>query len=302
MKLINIDLKYSTKRKIHGFIFVTPFIIGFLIFFAIPFCNTVYYSLNEVGVDDAGGMKFTFNGIQNYIDLFTKEVTTASQPVARLFIDQDLSILINTPLIVVFSLFLALLANINFKGRSFVRVIFFLPIILGLDVIKDALAITTGSEWAQAETGLFSESLVTVLLIRYMDIPADILNPIIDYVNNIFEVILQSGVQTLIYLAALQSINPSLYEVAKIEGATKYETFWKVTIPAIIHITLFVVIYTIVDLFLSSPIAKEVYSFAFEQSKIGIGSALSIVYTFNVLILLGLAMLLLRKVVKKYEY
>lgn len=295
-------MKYSTKRKIHGFIFVTPFIIGFLIFFAIPFCNTVYYSLNEVGVDDAGGMKFTFNGIQNYIDLFTKEVTTASQPVARLFIDQDLSILINTPLIVVFSLFLALLANINFKGRSFVRVIFFLPIILGLDVIKDALAITTGSEWAQAETGLFSESLVTVLLIRYMDIPADILNPIIDYVNNIFEVILQSGVQTLIYLAALQSINPSLYEVAKIEGATKYETFWKVTIPAIIHITLFVVIYTIVDLFLSSPIAKEVYSFAFEQSKIGIGSALSIVYTFNVLILLGLAMLLLRKVVKKYEY
>jgi ABC-type sugar transport system permease subunit len=289
-------------RKIHGFIFVLPFIIGFFIFFATPLCNTIYYSLNKVGVNDTGGMKFTYNGIQNYIDLFTVEVTTSYQPMARLFTDQNLNVLINTPLIVVFSLFLALLANINFKGRGIVRVIFFLPIVLGLDVINDALAITTGSEWAQAETGLFSESLVTMLLIRYLDIPMDILSPIIEYANNIFSVISQSGVQTLIYLAALQSINPSLYEVAKIEGATQYETFWKVTIPSIIYITLFVVIYTIVDLFLSSPIAQEVYSFAFEQSKIGIGSALSIVYIFNVLFMLGLALLLLRKVVKKYEY
>jgi ABC-type sugar transport system permease subunit len=295
------SLKYTTKRKINGFIFVLPFLIGFLIFFAIPLVNTIYYSLNIVGVHDAGGMKFTFNGIQNYIDLFRKEVTTTYQPMARLFTDQNMAILTNTPLIVVFSLFLALLANMKFKGRGLVRVIFFLPIVLGLDVVSSALSITTGSEWAQAEVGLFSESYVTVLLYRYTDIPMDILLPVIEYVNNIFEVISQAGVQTLVYLAALQSISPSLYEVAKIEGATKYETFWKVTIPTIMHITLFVVIYTIVDLFLSSPIAQEVYSFAFEQSKIGTGSALSVVYIFNVVVVLGIALLLLGGVVKKYE-
>ena len=132
---------------------------------------------------------------------------------------------------------------------------------------------------------------------RYMDIPMSILQPVISYVDKIFDVLSQSGVQTLIYLAGLQSISPSLYEVAKIEGATAYETFWKVTIPTIMHITLFVTIYTVVDMFLKSPISEEAYSFAFEQSKIGTGSALSVVYILNVLLVLGVVLLVLRKVV-----
>ena len=103
--------------------------------------------------------------------------------------------------------------------------------------------------------------------------------------------------QTLVFLAALQSISPSMYEVAKIEGDTGYETFWKVTIPSILHIVVFVVIYTIVDVFLTSQIAQEAYAFAFEQNKIGIGSALSVVYIFNVLIVLGIVLLFTRKVV-----
>ena len=89
-----------------------------------------------------------------------------------------------------------------------------------------------------------------------------------------------------------------MYEVAKIEGATGYETFWKVTIPSIMHIVVFVVIYTIVDVFLTSQIAEEVYAFAFEQAnKIGIGSALSVVYIINVLLVLGIVLLFTRKVV-----
>ena len=150
-------------------------------------------------------------------------------------------------------------------------------------------------------SGLFSQSYISVLLMRYMDIPMSILQPVISYVDKIFDVLSQSGVQTLIYLAGLQSISPSLYEVAKIEGATAYETFWKVTIPTIMHITLFVTIYTVVDMFLKSPISEEAYSFAFEQSKIGTGSALSVVYILNVLLVLGVVLLVLRKVVKKYE-
>lgn len=294
-------LKYSTKRKINGFIFVLPFLLGFLLCFAIPLINTFMYSFNSVGVNDSGGMKFSFVGVKNYIDLFTSEVTTGNQPMARLFTDQNMSILTNFPLIVIFSLFMALLANLPFKGRGLVRVIFFLPIIFGLDVVKDMLAITTGGEWAKQSSGLFSQSYISFLLMRYTSIPMNILSPVITYVDQIFDILSQSGVQTLVYLAGLQSISPSLYEVAKIEGATTYETFWKVTIPSIMHITLFVAIYTVVDLFLTSPISEEAYSFAFEQSKIGTGSALSVVYIFNVLLVLGLVLLLLRKVVKKYE-
>lgn len=294
-------LKYSTKRKINGFVFVLPFLIGFLLCFAIPIFNTFYYSFQEVSVNKTGGMKFDYAGVSNYIDLFQNEVTTESQPMARLFADQNMSILTNTPLIVVFSLFLALLANMKFKGRGLVRVIFFLPIVLGLDVVVDMLAITTGGEWTQTGSGLFSESYIAVMMSKYLNLPMSIRESLISYVDNIFTLLSQAGVQTLIYLAALQSISPSLYEVAQIEGATKYETFWKVTIPSIINIILFVAVYTVVDLFLASPIAQEAYSFAFEQSKIGTGSALSVVYIGNVLVALGLVILIMRKVVKKYE-
>jgi ABC-type sugar transport system permease subunit len=294
-------LKYTTKRKLNGFLYVLPFIIGFFICFAIPLFNTVKYSFNTVSVNDAGGMNLDFSGFKNYINLFTTEVTTQAQPVIRLFADQNIYILTNFPLIVIFSLFMALLANMKFKGRGIVRVIFFMPIIFGLEIVTDMLAITTGGEWAQQSSGLFSQSIISDMLRFYTNIPRSILMPVISYIDRIFDVISQSGVQTLIYLAGLQSISPSLYEVAKIEGATAYETFWKVTIPSIIHITLFVAIFTIVDLFLKSPISEEAYNFAFTESKIGIGSSLSVIYIINVILVLGLLMLILRKVVKRYE-
>ena len=299
MKNPKLQLTHTKKRQISAFIYTLPFLIGFLLFFAIPLFQTIKYSFNEVSVGDKGGMSFTFIGVQNYINLFTTELTTTSSTMLRLFVDENTNILVNTPLIVIFSLFLALLANKKFKGRTVVRLIFFLPIILGIEVVVEMLAATTGSDAAQIGGGMFSESMVSMFFIRYLSLPRDILAPIITFVDNIFSVISQSGVQTLVYLAALQSISPSLYEVAQIEGATNYETFWKVTIPSIMHITVFVVIYTIVDLFLTSSIAEEAYSFAFEKSKIGVGSALSVVYIFNVLIMLLLVFFVLRKVVKR---
>ena len=287
--------------KIHGVIFVSPFLIGFIAFFMVPLVNTIYYSLNQVGVGDQGGMTFTWYGIQNYIDLFQTEVTTTNTTMARLFTEENSTMLLSLPLIVVFSLFMALLANQKFKGRAIVRLLFFLPIILGIDVVINMLQVTTGSANLDTSSNLLSGSYVTIFLVRTLNVPRRIWYPIMTYVENIFTLISQAGVQTLVYLTALQSISPSLYEVAKMEGATAYETFWKVTIPSIMNITFFVVIYTIVDLFLKSSIAAEAYAFAFTQGKIGVGSALSVVYIFNVVLVLAIAALLLRKVVKKNE-
>ena len=290
-------LTYATKRKLLGFTFLIPFLLGFFMFFAKPLVETFKYSFNKITLDAVGNMVFTPNGIQNYIDLFTKEVSTTQTQILRVLVDENTNMLINVPLITLLSLFLALLANRQFKGRAIVRMIFFLPIILGLEVVTDMMTITTGSETIQTG-GLFAESFVARMLMRYTSIPMIYLTPIIDFVENIFSVISRSGVQTLVFLAALQSISPSMYEVAKIEGATGYETFWKVTIPSILHIVVFVVVYTIVDVFLTSQIAQEVYSFGFEQAnKIGIGSALSVVYIFNVLLVLGIVLLFTRKVV-----
>lgn len=290
-------LSYTTKRKLYGVTFLLPFLIGFVMFFAKPLWETIFYSFQKITIDDMGQMQFNYIGLQNYIDLFTSEVSTSKTQILRVFTDENTNMLINVPLITLLSLFLALLANREFKGRAIVRMIFFLPIILGLDVVTDMLTVTTGTDTLQSG-GLFSESFVAVMLVRYTSIPMMYLSPIIEFVENIFSVISRSGVQTLVFLAALQSISPSMYEVAKIEGATSYETFWKVTIPSILHIVVFVVIYTIVDVFLTSQIAEEVYAFGFQQSgKIGIGSALSVVYIINVLLVLGIVLLCTRKVV-----
>ena len=290
-------LSYTTKRKLLGFTFLIPFLLGFFMFFAKPLYETIFYSFQKITIDEVGRMQFQNIGLENYINLFTTEVSTAQTQILRVLSDENTNMLINVPLITLLALFLALLANRQFKGRAIVRMIFFLPIILGLEVVTDMMTITTGSETVQMG-GLFAESFVGRMLMRYTSIPMIYLNPIIEFVENIFAVISRSGVQTLVFLAALQSISPSMYEVAKIEGATGYETFWKVTIPSILHIVVFVVVYTIVDVFLTSQISQEVYYFGFEQAnKIGIGAALSVVYIFNVLLVLGVVLLFTRKVV-----
>ena len=291
----------NMRRNLYGLLFLSPFFIGFIMFLLIPIIRTVFYSFQSVSVGANGGMEFTASGFKNYVNLFKSEVTTDSKTLTELFANQNMNMLTSVPLITVFSLFMALLANRQFRGRAFVRMIFFLPIILGLPLVTDMLAMTTGSELTETGGGLFSESFVSVLLLNYTGIPLRVLTPIMGYVDNIFDLISHAGVQTLIYLTALQSISPSLYEVARIEGATAYETFWKVTIPSIMHIILFVVVYTIVELFLESQIAEEVYSFAFEQNKIGIGSALSVVYILNVLFVLIVVVLILGKVARRYE-
>ncbi|MGN1370517.1 MAG: carbohydrate ABC transporter permease [Aristaeellaceae bacterium] len=289
-------MSYNTKRKLLGFTFLLPFLLGFVMFFLKPLTETIFYSFQKITIDEMGNMVFNPIGLDNYINLFTTEVSTNKTQILRVFTDENTNMLIDVPLITLLALFLALLANRQFKGRAIVRMIFFLPIILGLEVVTDMLTITTGSDTLQTG-GLFAQSFVARMLVRYTSIPMMYLSPIIQFVENIFSIISRSGVQTLVFLAALQSISPSMYEVAKIEGATGYETFWKVTIPSIMHIVVFVLIYTIVDVFLTSQIAQEAYSFAFEQNKIGVGSALSVVYIINVLLVLGIVLLFTRKVV-----
>lgn len=295
-------MKYTTARKCNAFLYTLPWVIGFFMFFAIPLVNTIIYSFSKVDVGDSGGMELTFTGLSNYINLFTSELSKSNITFVRIFSDENIRIVTNAPIIVIFSLFLAILANLKFKGRGLVRVIFFIPIILGLDIITTLIAVSTGGELTTyRSSGIFSEGIASYLLMKYTNLSQNLVYTITGYVDNIFELISQAGVQTLIYLAGLQSISPSLYEVAKIEGANAYEMFWKVTIPSIFNVTMFVSIYTIIELFLKSSLTEEIYHFAFVKSKIGVGSALSVVFMVNVLILLALFLCLLGRMVKKNE-
>ena len=194
-------ISYNTKRKLLGFTFLIPFLLGFVMLFAKPLVETFKYSFNKITIDEVGNMVFNPVGIQNYIDLFTTEVSSSSTQMLRVFTDENSNMLINVPLITLLALFLALLANRQFKGRAIVRMIFFLPIILGLEVVTDMLAVSTGSTEAVQMGGLFAESFVARMLVRYTSIPMMYLNPIIEFVENIFSIISRSGVQTLVFLA-----------------------------------------------------------------------------------------------------
>ncbi len=292
-------LTFATTQKINGYVFLAPWIIGFLLFFMIPIINTVIYSFNKVEVGDTGGMAMEFVGTNNYFDLFNTEVSTQSQQFIRVFTDENSNVLLNTPLIVIFSLFCALLVNAKYKGRGVVRVIFFLPIVLGLTIVTDLITVSTGGDVTAVATTATEESgFLMSLFTRVGFLPESVISFIVGVISDIFGIVSKAGVQTLMYLAALQSINPSLYEVAKIEGCTTYETFWKITFPMVGNTTLFIFVYTLVDLFLASKMSQEIYAFAFQSNKIGVGSALSVCFLLNVLIALVILVLILTKVVK----
>jgi ABC-type sugar transport system permease subunit len=255
------------------------------------------YSFNTVEVAQDGGIRFTGVGLKNYIDLFSLEVSTQNQPFARVFVDENIKVFTSLPLITIFSLVLAILANAKFKGRGVVRVIFFMPIIMGLQLMTNWMSDSVGRNMIEVVTETLRPSSSVVRLITgYTFLPHDVVDFLVNAMENIFALFALTGVQTLIFLAGLQSIAPSHYEVAKIEGANAYEIFWKITIPSIADVAVFVIVYTLIDLFRASSIATEVYDFAFARSKIGVGSALSIVYILNVFLALGLVWIFMRRV------
>lgn len=308
------SLPYKSRTRIYGFTFVVPWVIGFIVFFATPLFNTLYWSFSNVVIPDEGGRLAIFNGFDNFNNLFNEMLTTGNDPMIRMFIEDDQRVLINTPLIVIFSLFAALLLNMKFKGRGIARVIFFLPIVLGLEVVLDMLATTTAGDIAQsagtAETeNLFLNRQIRMMLIQYSGLPLFMIRTITNTISQVFQILALSGVQILIFLAGLQSLDDSLYEVAEIEGANAYESFWKITLPMLSPIVLFVTIYTIVDLFLQSPIANEIMSIYWGDlpvptgisNIVGLASALSTVYLVNVILIIVIVWGIVSKGVHRYE-
>jgi ABC-type sugar transport system permease subunit len=295
-------LPFQVSRQIHAVVFLLPFLIGFFLFFVTPLWQLVIYSFNNVGVGEYGGISMTFLGFDNYAGLFQNEVSTANTQFLRVFTDENVRILLNAPIVVVFSLLSAIIINVKFKGQGIVRIIFFLPIIAGLPVAQNLISVTTGGDIMDSALGsYFVSGPVMELLMEYTFLPIGVASFIAGIAENIFQLISNCGVQTLIFLAGLQSISGALYEVAKIEGSNAYEIFWKITLPMLANIIVFVVVYTFVDLFLTSSISNEIYNYAFRRNNIGMGAALSTVYMLNVIVDLLIALFIFRKVAGKVD-
>lgn len=281
------------KRAISGLLFISPWLIGFIIFYVRSLVQTVQFSLSDVSINaEGGGYQLAFVGIKNFIYEFTEHANFSQTLVTSL---QD--ILIDVPLIIFFSLFMAMLLNKKFPGRTLIRAIFFIPVIMNSEAISTAitaardammggLSATSSAIAESASSGVNMDYYISMF--KELAIPDQLLDYVVGAVSRINDIISASGVQIVIFIAALQSIPSSLYEVANIEGATAYETFWKVTFPMVMPHIITNIVYTVVDSFVNSEIVTMAYDTAFTNQMWGLSSAMSLTTTVIVCLILGI--------------
>ena len=276
------SLTLSQKRTVNGYLFILPWLVGFAAFYIRSLFMTIQFSLSDLTVG-VSGYSLSWVGLKNYLYAFTahgsfKQILTSSV----------INMVVDVPLIIFFSLFMALMLNRKFRVRTLVRAIFFLPVILNAEAIVDAIEtaammVATGvssssQEMAQSASGGIGIGYYIDLFGNLM-ISRDMLEYIVGAVNRITSIVSASGVQIVIFIAALQSIPSSMYEVAKIEGATGYETFWKVTFPMVMPHIITNIVYTVVDSFISSDVVTLAYNTAFSEFNYGLSSVFSLVST-----------------------
>lgn len=289
-------LTLTEKRGMVGYLYILPWIIGFLFFFITPVIKTAIYSFNSF---DKETLDATFTGLTNYRYAFFGDNEFPKKLVESLFK------MIDVPLILIFSYFAALLLRNKFKGIGTVKTVFFLTVILSSDLflrmqmsvgdINNAQMNVSMQESAEMFTALQAVDL-TRYFVDFGINPAWV-NYINDAISNIFFIMIRSGVQIFIFLASLHSIPNSMYEAANMEGSTAWENFWKITFPMTSPIIMVNGIYTIVDSFGSflNPVVQYINSIAFTSFEFGYSSALSWIYFLCVFLIIGFVYLVFRK-------
>ena len=299
MKKLHVSMK--TRRAVNGWLFILPWFIGFALFYVRSLYQTIQFSVSELTVLPAGGYELDFVGLGNYITAFTGHGTFKQTLTTSL-----MNMVVDVPLIIFFSLFVAMLLNRKMKGRGLVRAIFFLPVLLNSEAIAGTLQFAaqmmagglsgTSAEMAEAaSSGSAVNTAYFIALFGEIALPTTVLDYIVGAVGRISDIIQASGVQIVLFIAALQSIQPSMYEVAKIEGATGYETFWKVTFPMVMPHIITNTIYTIVDAFSQSEVVNLAYTTAFTESNYGLSSAFSVISTVITCTMLALVVYFMSK-------
>lgn len=275
-----------------GYIFLSVWLIGFAAFVAIPFVFTIFLSMNNV-IRNVYGYAYTFVGYTNYfVALFQN---TTFLPLLIQFFVMEFTYV---PAIIVLSFILAMLLNQNIKMRSLFRVIYFFPVIVLSGPVIDQLVSSNGTDVAD-----ISNNFIINMIENYSPQLAD---GIIGLFNNFSLVLWFTGIPIILFLNGLQKINPQLYEAANLDGATSWQSLWKITVPLIKSTALVSAIFVVVQLATYS--INPVYSFVLSTltsnftSGLGFAAAVSMLFSIVVFIFVGLAFLLLTEREKEYRY
>lgn len=277
------EVSLRTQEALHGYGFILIWVLGFALFTALPLVETFRYSLNQVTVT-ATSINLNFVQWENY----TRALFTDPNFV-ELLIGYTIETLVSVPIVLIFAMLIAMFLNLKFRFKGLFRTIFFLPIVITSGpVIKELTA-----QGAASAPGIATIPAVVDFL---AELPRALRSPV-EYLLTSFILILWfSGVQILIYLASLQKIDRSIYEAAAIDGASGWETFWKVTLPSLSTATVINAVYTIITLshFSENKVIRYVYNRTYDvHGGIGYASAMAFIYFAVMVILLGVVYLLL---------
>lgn len=298
------------RNAITGYFFIAPFIIGFLLFLVKPMIESFRMSFCNVLIAAAqkeGGKGFILEPIKgwkesNYYRAFFYDPYFKDRLVDSL---KDMAI--QVPAILVFSFFIALLLNQEFKGRGFVRAIFFLPVILSSGVIvgleyNNSLMSGMKDVIKEAGNGInITATLETIL--KTTGLGAKVLEPVFKIIEAVYDVALASGIQIVIFISGLQTVSVSMYEAAKIEGCTAWESFWKITFPLVSSMILVNLVYTTID-FLMRTDNQAMVSITEKvnpQMEYGLSAAMAWSYFGIVAAVLGILAAIISKKVYYYE-
>lgn len=294
---------FQLDRQInrHSWFFILPFLIGLALIYLPVVATSLRYSFSSLEVQTSA-LKLENIGFQNYYQALFEDASFV-----KTFFMSITTTLVNIPIIIFFSLFVATLLNQKLPGQTLFRAVFFMSAVLLTGVVTsqgmdNALLTKLSTEGGIQTNG--AETVSAGMGIQYfldkLSINENLTDYIMGAVNNIFSIVRMSGVQILIFLAALQSISPALYESAQIEGASGWDCYWKITLPMIFPMLFVNIIYTIIDSFVNpaNEVMANVLTLSNNITKAGLASAMAWLYFLLVILLLGIITLFMKRAMR----
>ncbi|MCC3374004.1 carbohydrate ABC transporter permease [Cohnella sp. REN36] len=279
---------FQLKRYGTGLAFMLPWIVGFCLFVAIPIGWSIFMSFNQVKVVP-GGFKYDWQGFRNFRDAFLKDNVF---PIELITYFQEMLLMV--PIIVIFALLIALMLNQRFPGRFLYRALFFLPVIFATGQVLSELFVQ-----GAGDIPFLDQYNLEPLVTQYVG--GEFAKTVMGVLGRVVLILWYSGVQILIFIAGFQTISPTIYEAVRIDGASPWDSFWKITLPACVPFISLNVLYTIIDLFTFplNPVLKHIKDNMFKvETGYGYSSALAWIYFGFVFVLIALVLWLFDRSMK----
>lgn len=221
------------KRNLTGYVFISPFIIGFLSFTLVPMIISLYLSFTKYNLFSPPN----WVGMDNYIKMFTNDPTYLQSLKVTLFY-----VFIGVPLRLTFALFVAMILNTKSRMVGTYRTVYYLPSIIGGSVAVSIM-------WRN----IFSDTGIINGLFGFFGIgPISWFgNPSAALVMLISLSVWQFGSSMLIFLAGLKNIPGEMYEAASVDGASFFRKFFKITMPLLSSVILFNLVMQTISAFMT---------------------------------------------------